>query len=508
MKKVTTDEKATKRRRAVDPSQVIEQLKQIPDEPPKLFSELPLSPQTQQALTEMNGGAGFVTMTEIQRQTIPSLLQGRDLLGAAKTGSGKTLSFLVPAVELLSKLEFKSRNGTGVVIISPTRELAAQIYGVATELMRHHPQTHGLLIGGANRKLESEKLRRGVNLLVATPGRLLDHLVNTKEFIFRSVKCLIVDEVDRILEIGFEEEMHQIVKLLPKSRQTMLFSATQTQNVEQLAKLAIRSAPLYVGVDDGANEATVSTLEQGYVVTSPDERFLILFTFLKKNMKKKVIVFFSTCKSVQYHADLLNYIDVPVLSLHGKQKQRKRTNTFFEFCNAETGILMCTDVAARGLDIPAVDWIIQYDPPDNPRDYIHRVGRTARAGASGRALMFLMPQELGFLNFLREFNVPLNEYEFPRDKIAKVQEQLEKLVSKNYALHQAARDAYRAYLQAYSAHSLKDIFNVHSLDVVGIAIAFGFRNPPLVNFTTDMPRKRLKHSGRFHFSEDSPYGPN
>lgn len=453
----------------------------------------------------MNEGHGFISMTEIQRQTIPSLLQGRDLLGAAKTGSGKTLSFLVPAVELLSRLEFKSRNGLGAVIISPTRELATQIYGVVTELMKHHSQTHGLLIGGANRKMEVEKLRRGVNLLVATPGRLLDHLVNTKEFIYKSCKCLIIDEVDRILEIGFEEELHQIVKLLPKERQTMLFSATQTQNVEQLAKLSIRSAPLYVGVDDGANEATVTTLEQGYVVTSPEERFLILFTFLKKNIKKKVIVFFSTCKSVQYHADLLNYIDVPVLSLHGKQKQRKRTNTFFEFCNADTGILMCTDVAARGLDIPSVDWIIQYDPPDNPRDYIHRVGRTARAGASGRALMFLMPQELGFLNYLKEHNVPLNEYEFPRSKVAQVQTQLEKLVAKNYALHIAARDAYRAYIQAYAAHSLKDIFNVHDLDVHGIAVAFGFTNPPFVQLTTDLPKKHMKKRHPL-FSEESPYG--
>lgn len=462
----------------VKPEDVVSKLREIPEDATK-FAELPLSEATQKALKEMNGGSGFITMTEIQRQSIPPLLQGRDLLGAAKTGSGKTLSFLVPAVELLSRMQFKARNGTGVIVISPTRELATQIYGVVHELMRHHPQTHGMIIGGANRKQEADRLSRGVNLLVATPGRLLDHLLNTKEFIYKSVKCLVIDEADRILEIGFEEEMHQIIKLLPKERQTMLFSATQTQNVEQLARLSLRSAPVYVGVSDGAQQATVETLEQGYVVINPAERFLLLFTFLKKNMKKKVIVFFSTCKSVQYHADLLNYIDVPVLSLHGKQKQRKRTNTFFEFCNAPSGILLCTDVAARGLDIPAVDWIIQYDPPDNPRDYIHRVGRTARAGASGRALLFLMPQELGFLAYLKTHNVPLNEYEFPPSKLAKVQDQLEKLVSQNYALYRAARDAYRAYIQAYATHTLKDIFNVHELDVISIALAFGFNTPQI-----------------------------
>ena len=161
---------------------------------------------------------------------------------------------------------------------------------------------------------------------------------------------------------------------------------------------------MYVGVHDACEEATVSRLEQGYVVCSSDQRFLLLYTFLKKNyLKKKIMyvfrvrvrvrVFFSSCNSVQYHAELLNYIDIPVMSIHGKQKQQRRTAVFFEFVNAEKGVLLCTDVAARGLDIPAVDWIIQYDPPDDPKEYIHRVGRTARGEkGSGRALLFLLPE--------------------------------------------------------------------------------------------------------------------
>lgn len=155
-------------------------------------------------------------------------------------------------------------------------------------------------------------------------------------------------------------------------RQTILFSATQTKNVEDLAKLAIRNTPVYVGVDDAADEATVDRLEQGYVVCASEKRFLLLFTFLKKNKDKKVMVFFSSCNSVKYHAELLNYIDIRVRCIHGKQKQQKRTSTFFDFCKAKSGILCCTDVAARGLDIPYVDWIVQYDPPDDPTDYIHR----------------------------------------------------------------------------------------------------------------------------------------
>jgi ATP-dependent RNA helicase DDX18/HAS1 len=148
----------------------------------------------------------------------------------------------------------------------------------------------------------------------------------------------------------------------------MLFSATQTTKVEDLARVSLNKAPLYINVDEHKVSSTVEGLEQGYVVCPSDSRFLVLFTFLKKNMsKKKILVFFSSCNSVKYHSELLNYIDIPVLDLHGKQKQQKRTNTFFEFCNADSGILLCTDVAARGLDIPAVDWIIQFDPPDDPR---------------------------------------------------------------------------------------------------------------------------------------------
>jgi len=192
-------------------------------------------------------------------------------------------------------------------------------------------------------------------------------------------------------------------------------------------------------------------------------------------------VFFSSCKSTAYHDNLLNYIDVPVLSLHGQQKQQKRTTTFFEFCNAESGILLSTDVSARGLDIPRVDWIIQYDPPDDPRDYIHRVGRTARAGKVGKSLMFLLPSELGFLRYLKDAKVPLNEYTFPDNKISNVQSQLERLLQQSYQLYEAAQQGYRAYLQAYASYSLKKIYDVNKLDLTKVGKSFGFPVPPRVN---------------------------
>lgn len=237
-------------------------------------------------------------------------------MGSAKTGSGKTLAFLIPAIELMAKLKFMPRNGTGVLIISPTRELSMQTFGVLKDLIENHNQTYGLIMGGTNRHSEATKLANGINIVVATPGRLLDHLQNTKQFLFKNLQCLIIDEADRILDIGFEEEIKQIVRILPKRRQTMLFSATLTNKTEDLISVALRTEPMYVGLDETREHATVEGLEQGYVIAPSDKRFLLLFTFLKKNRNKKIMVFFSSCMSLKFHHELLNYIDLPVMCIH------------------------------------------------------------------------------------------------------------------------------------------------------------------------------------------------
>ncbi|EHH22465.1 hypothetical protein EGK_05736 [Macaca mulatta] len=401
---------------------------------------------TLKAIKEM----GFTNMTEIQHKSIRPLLEGRDLLAAAKTGSGKTLAFLIPAVELIVKLKFMPRNGTGVLILSPTRELAMQTFGVLKELMTHHVHTYGLIMGGSNRSAEAQKLANGINIIVATPGRLLDHMQNTPGFMYKNLQCLVIDEADRILDVGFEEELKQIIKLLPTRRQTMLFSATQTRKVEDLARISLKKEPLYVGVDDDKANATVDGLEQ-------------------KNRKKKLMVFFSSCMSVKYHYELLNYIDLPVLAIHvsdddelienrGKQKQNKRTTTFFQFCNADSGTLLCTDVAARGLDIPEVDWIVQYDPPDDPK-------------------------------------VPLSEFDFSWSKISDIQSQLETLIEKNYFLRKSAQEAFKSYIRAYDSHSLKQIFNVNNLNLPQVALSFGFKVPPFVDLNVNSNEGKQRKRG-------------
>ncbi|KAF6003361.1 ATP-dependent RNA helicase [Cyanidiococcus yangmingshanensis] len=456
------------------------------------FDALPVSEATLKGIQEL----GFTLMTEIQVRAIPLALSGRDILGSARTGSGKTLAFLIPIVELLHKAKWMPRNGTGAIIIAPTRELAMQIFGVLHDLARYHSQTRAIVMGGANRRTEVEKLANGVNILVATPGRLLDHLQSTRGFVFDHLRFLVIDEADRCLEVGFEEEMHQILRILPKERQTMLFSATQTTKVEDLAKVSFQQKPLHLGIDEQQPVATVAGLQQGFVIVPSEMRFQLLFTFLKRNIRKKIIVFMSSCNAVKFYSELLNYIDIPVMDLHGKQKQSKRTSTFFEFSRRDHATLLCTDVAARGLDIPAVDWIVQYDPPDEPKEYIHRVGRTARGvNGRGRAMLFLLPSEIGFLKHLREARVPLNEYEFPKQKIANIQSQLERLVEGNYYLQKSARDGFRSYLQAYASHSMKDIFNIHELDIAAVAKSFGFGTPPRVTLDVLGRAKKIRRRG-------------
>ncbi|KAL4497065.1 hypothetical protein ABPG72_002221 [Tetrahymena utriculariae] len=450
-----------------------------------LFDDLEVCKPTKDALKQMK----FTNMTHIQARTIPHLLKGRDVLGAAKTGSGKTLAFLIPAIEMLYKTNFVQSMGTGIIVITPTRELATQIYDVAKQLMFFHSKTLGLLIGGANRKAEAIKLKAGVNMIIATPGRLLDHLQNTAGFAYHNLLGLIIDEADAILRIGFQEELTEILKLLPIDRQTVLFSATQNKKIDDLARLSLKQ-PIYIGVDDVAETSTVEGLEQGYVIIDADKKFRLLFTFLQKQKKKKVMVFFSSCNSVKFHSDLLNYVDIPVLDIHGKQKQQKRLNTFYEFSNATSGVLLCTDVAARGLDIPNVDWIVQYDPPDDTKEYIHRVGRTCRgANTTGKALLFLLPEEKEYLKYLKAAKVNLNEYEFPENKLANIQDQFDKLVERNYFLNRCAFEAFRSYLHSYSAHSLKDIFDVATLDLQKIGRSFGFKIPPRVNLNVKVSSK-------------------
>ncbi|KAI3873082.1 hypothetical protein MKW92_004451 [Papaver armeniacum] len=446
------------------------------------FSNLPLSEPTMRAIEDM----GFRRMTQIQAKSIPLLLEGKDVVGAARSGSGKTLAFLIPAIECIRNRELDTRlklsigNGTGAIVICPNRELAVQSHAVAKDLLKYHPETVGLVMEGTPRKKEAESLVRGVDLLIATPDRLLDHLKHTQGFIYENLKCLIVDEADRILEASFEQVMEDIIELLPKGkRQTALFSATQTKKEEDLARLSFQTTPVYIDVDDGISMSKVEGLQQGYCIVPSAKRFLLLYSFLKGNLSKKVMVLFSSCNSVEYHSELLRYIDVDCFSIHGNKNQNKRTKTFFDFCKAKKGILLCTGDVARGLDIPAVDWVVQYDPPNESKDYIHRVGRTARGeGAKGNALLFLLPEQTTFLKYLKMAKITLKKHQYDDSTFVYVQPHLEVLVEENYELKQLAKDAYRSYIFSYYSDSMKDVFNSRLLIPEDVAASFCLSGPP------------------------------
>jgi len=239
--------------------------------------------------------------------------------------------------------------------------------------------------------------------------------------------------------------------------------------------LSFTTKPQFVSVDEKALEPTREDFEQGYIMSSAEKKLLLLFSFVKKyRAKKKIIVFFATINVTKYFVDLFKYIDLPVYGLFSAMSQKKRTSTFMEFLTCKTGVLFATNVAARGLDIPDVDWIIQYDPPDDLRDYIHRVGRTCRGKADvnnnndtqneqkstkkGKALLFLIPDEIRYLEYLRQNKITsLKEFEFPLNKIANIQSQLEKLTSTVYHLHVGAHEAYIAYMKQYGLRNSKNI---------------------------------------------------
>ena len=452
------------------------------------FSEMNLNKILLERLTLQ----GYETATEIQAKSIPIALKGEDIIGSAKTGSGKSLAFLIPTVEYI--LNHPKNEGIQSLVITPTRELALQLYDLAKSLMNDNGTTCVLVIGGGNRKKEAEKLSSSeARIIICTPGRLIDHMVNTKKFNYNNIKILIIDEADKILKIGFEEELTEIIKLIPKNRQTLLFSATITPKVEDLITLSVKN---YENIRIKSSDPTVSTLEQGYLIIDADKKFLFLFTFFKKNKNSKILVFFATCKEVEFYSSLLNYVDVPVLSITGEYKQQKRSTTFMEFCSLDKGILLCTDVAQRGLDIPDVDWVIQYDPPHDPEEYLHRVGRTARgANKVGKALLMIMPNEIDFIRMLQLYKIKLDEFQFPEKKLAKVQEQLEKLVNKKdkYLLN-LATEAYRAYIHSYHANTDKDTFDLEKLDLLKVCKSFGLISPPFVHLnikpkTNSMRRK-------------------
>lgn len=358
------------------------------------FAELDLAPEVLAAVKD----AGYTHPTPIQQQAIPLALRGRDLIGLAQTGTGKTAGFTLPIIHNLITAPLRSENGepvhrVRVLILTPTRELAAQVeesfrkYGKHTEL-RVVP-----VYGGIGVEPQSKALRRGVDVVVATPGRLLDH-IERKNVAFDDLEVLVLDEADRMLDMGFAPQLNRIVNEIPPYRQTLLFSATMPPEVEALARKYLRK-PVVVQV--GRRSEAASTVTHAVYPVPRDRKNTLLVELLKKPEMDSVLIFTRTKHGADRAVRHLEDEGISATAMHADKSQQERTRALDDFKAGKIRVLVATDIAQRGLDVSGISHVINYDVPQQPEDYVHRIGRTGRAAATGDAYTFMSPDEISMV---------------------------------------------------------------------------------------------------------------
>ncbi|XP_078699336.1 putative ATP-dependent RNA helicase DDX10 [Branchiostoma floridae x Branchiostoma belcheri] len=457
------------------------------------FSDLPLSRKTQQGLQ----AAGYKFPTDVQKNSIQPALLGRDILGAAKTGSGKTLAFLLPVLESLWRLQWSQQDGLGALIITPTRELAYQIFEVLRKVGKKHDFSAGLVIGGKDVTEEAAQIYR-TNIVICTPGRLLQHMDETAYFEANNLQLLVLDEADRILDLGFAATMNAIIQNLPTTRQTMLFSATQTKSVKDLARLSLKN-PVYISVHEHHKFSTPQKLKQSYLVCELHQKLDLLFSFIKNHLRSKVLVFLSSCKQVRYVYEAFCRLQpgMSVLCLHGKMPQMKRVDVYDSFCRKQHVCLLATDIAARGLDFPAVHWVLQLDCPEDADTYIHRAGRTARYESDGESLLVLMPsEERQMLQQLTDKKIPVEKIRVNPSKFYSIQKKLEVLCAQDVHMKESAQKCFVSYLRSYYLQPNKQVFDVNKLPLDDYASSLGLAAAPRVRFLQNAAKNKEKAAAK------------
>ena len=349
------------------------------------FSNLSLAPQLARAVAEM----GYETMTPIQEQAIPVVLEGKDVMGAAQTGTGKTAAFALPLLQRMMKHENAStspaRHPVRALVLLPTRELAVQVAEQVELYAKYTNLRSTVVFGGMDMKPQTLALKAGVEVLVATPGRLLDH-IEAKNAVLNQVEYVVLDEADRMLDIGFLPDLQRILSYLPKQRITLLFSATFSPEIKRLASSYLQDP---VTIEVARSNATASTVEQHFYSVSADDKRRALHQILKTRGMKQAFVFVNSKLGCARLARSLEKEGLKTTALHGDKSQDERLKALEAFKSGEVDLLVCTDVAARGLDIKDVPAVFNFDVPFNAEDYVHRIGRTGRAGASGLAVSFV-----------------------------------------------------------------------------------------------------------------------
>ncbi|WP_300652758.1 DEAD/DEAH box helicase [Hydrogenophaga sp.] len=379
------------------------------------FSELSLSPAIERAVAEM----GYETMTPIQAQAIPVVLQGRDVMGAAQTGTGKTAAFTLPLLQRMMKHENAStspaRHPVRALVLLPTRELADQVAEQVKLYAKYTNLRSTVVFGGMDMKPQTAELKKGVEVLVATPGRLLDH-IEAKNCVLNQVEYVVLDEADRMLDIGFLPDLQRILSYLPKQRTTLLFSATFSSEIKRLAGSYLQDP---VTIEVARSNATASTVEQHFYSVGDDDKRIVLKKILAERGLKQAFVFVNSKLGCARLARSLEREGLNTTALHGDKSQDERLKALEAFKSGAVDLLVCTDVAARGLDIKDVPAVFNFDIPFNAEDYVHRIGRTGRAGASGLAVSFVSPRDarlMGDLEKLLGKKLELEALELEADK--------------------------------------------------------------------------------------------
>ncbi len=518
-----------------------------------------LRPESLDALA----AGGFERSTPVQASTIPLLCSHKDVSVEACTGSGKTLAFVLPMVEILARARKELRRyEVGAVVVSPTRELARQIHEVATPfvktLARGGDASDGeelsmLLVGGTDVAKDVAKFAATSPLvLVATPGRLWDVMQRSRELDGKKCELLILDEADRLLGMGFMATLNNIISRLPKQRRTGLFSATQTEEVSELARAGLRN-PVRVTVRDAVNAAARAAgdkkgklptqLQLLYRLCPVDAKLWHLVNFIREHHSCKMIVYFLTCACVDFYESAVKELlpESSTIALHGKMKQKQRESALGVFTEQSSGVLMCTDIAARGLDIPGVDWIVQFDPPQDPAAFVHRVGRTARMGREGNAIVFLSPNsEASYVDFLRIRGVEIKAAPGTREHFAEVAAEtqngdddkqielasdivdalekteleerggadqthiaLRKASEKSRELMEKGVRAYVSFIRGYKEHHCRFIFRFKELQYGSLAMSMGLLRLPKMKEIRKAPKKFMECFVESHVDADT-----
>ncbi|XP_034232632.1 probable ATP-dependent RNA helicase DDX31 [Thrips palmi] len=563
----------------------------------QLIHDMPIHPHL---IANLEKNMGMSKVTTVQRLSYPVIMSGKDTLVRSQTGSGKTIAYALPIVETLQKIRPKLQRSDGVraVVIVPTRELALQTYECFVKLLK--PFTWivpGYLVGGEKKKSEKARLRKGIAILVGTPGRLLDHVETTKNLVLDKVQWLVIDEADRLLDMGYEKDVASLVRSLNEQqygnpegekerfhpldvdapevkpsllelagrnnvkRQTIMLSATMSASVDRLAGLTLKH-PKFVDaatVNEDGEEGDMELIEkdlvipeslsQWYLLIPPKLRLVTLASFIvwkcRMSHERKMLIFFATQDMVDFHTEMLSsvlgtrekktgevdddsdledeygllkkkdedeedekdpsLVDIDFFKLHGNMTQKERTDVFKTFRSATSGVLLCTDVAARGLDLPHIDWIVQYTAPPTAADYVHRVGRTARVGTAGSALIILAPSESTFISQLEDRKVKIKEEGLelclqslvPTMAVShpgllkmrkgatelaatKLQLRFEDAVTGRKELHDLACKAYVSFVRFYASYPVdaRAVFNFKALHLGHYAKSFALKDAP------------------------------